>query len=194
MRHNLLLSGHAFRLRPVGEQDADFIVELRRRGGRFLNQGADSIAEQLDWLAEYFERGGDFYFIVESISDRRREGLLGLYDCDPGNRSAEWGRWVLEPDSNAAVESALLIYNCAFEALGLERVRCRTLAENRRVIAFHESCGLARDAELATIEHNNEMLPAVVHTLSRADWPSVKARLDGLARRFAERRVARPKR
>jgi len=192
MRHNLLLSGHAFRLRPVGEQDADFIVDLRHRGGRFLNQGAGSTAEQLDWLSEYFARIGDFYFVVESLSDHRREGLLGLYDYDPRGRSAEWGRWVLEPDSNAAVESALLIYRCAFEQLSIERVWCRTLAENRRVIAFHESCGLAREAELETIEHNGEMLPAVVHTLTRAEWPSVRARLDRLASRFATRRVARP--
>jgi RimJ/RimL family protein N-acetyltransferase len=190
MRHDLRVSGHAFRLRPVDEQDADFIVDLRRRGGRFLNQGAASISEQLVWLSEYFERVGDFYFVVESMSDQRREGLLGLYDCDPEGRAAEWGRWVLEPDSNAAVESALLIYRCAFEALGIERVGCRTLAGNRQVIAFHESCGLAREADLATIEHNGEMLVAVVHTLTRAEWPSVRTRLDRLASRFAARRVA----
>ena len=189
MRHDLQVSGHAFRLRPVDEQDADFIVDLRRRGGRFLNQGAASIAEQIVWLSEYFERAGDFYFVVESMSDQRREGLLGLYDYDPLGRAAEWGRWVLEPDSNAAVESALLIYRCAFERLSIERVWCRTLAENRTVIAFHESCGLVREADLVTIEHNGEMLPAVVHTLTRAEWPSVKTRLDHLASRFAARRV-----
>ena len=190
MRHDLNVPGHAFRLRPVVEHDADFIVDLRRRAGRFLNRGAASKAEQLAWLAEYFERTGDFYFVVESTSDARREGLLGLYGLDARNRTAEWGRWILEPTSSAAVESALLIYCCAFERLGLERVWCRTLVENRQVIAFHESCGLARAAELATIEHNGELLPAVVHTLTRTEWPSVRTRLDQLASRFAARRGA----
>jgi len=188
VRHDLHLVGHAYRLRPVDEQDADFIVDLRRRAGRFLNRGATSRADQLMWLTDYFEREGDLYFVVESTADQRREGLLGLYDFDDRNKSAEWGRWVLEPTSSAAVESALLIYRCAFDELGLERVWCRTLSENRSVIAFHDSCGLGRAADLATIEHNGELLPAVVHNLTRAAWPSVMLRLDHLANRFAARR------
>jgi hypothetical protein len=78
VRHDLHLVGHAYRLRPVDEQDADFIVDLRRRAGRFLNRGATSRADQLMWLTDYFEREGDLYFVVESTVDQRREGLLGL--------------------------------------------------------------------------------------------------------------------
>jgi len=174
-------------LRPVNENDAEFILDLRRRAGRFLSPGASSKAEQLEWLADYFVRPGDFYFVVESISSGRREGVLGLYDIDAKHRTAEWGRWVLEWTSSAAVESALLIYRCAFENLELECVRCRTLVENRKVISFHESCGLAREESLCTVDAS---LPTVVHTLCQAQWPAVSARLDQLAKRFAARRSA----
>jgi RimJ/RimL family protein N-acetyltransferase len=189
VRHDLCVQGHAFRLRPVEERDAAFIVDLRRRCGRFLNRGAQTESDQLAWLADYFERAGDYYFVVESTSDGRREGLLALYHLDESRRSAEWGRWILEPSSNAAVESALLIYRCAFEKLGLERVSCRTLAENLQVIAFHESCGLERRAELTTVRHNDGLRPAVAHTLTRARWPGVMAHLEPLAQRYAARRV-----
>ena len=64
------------------------------------------------------------------------------------------------------------------EKLNLERVRCRTLVENRRVISFHESCGLVREESFATV---GESLPTVMHTLSRAEWPAIRARLDRLA-------------
>jgi len=179
------LPGFAFRLRPVREADAPYIVDLRRRAGGFLNRGAQSEDAQLQWLVRYFERAGDYYFVVESSDGIRREGLVGVYDMSAAGDEAEWGRWVLEPGSNAAVESALLVYRCAFERLGLTRVRCRTLAANTAVVAFHDSCGLARAAEETIIEHNGERCAAVEHVLSRTDWPRARARLDTLARRFA---------
>jgi RimJ/RimL family protein N-acetyltransferase len=191
LRHDLHLPGYAFRLRPVRESDAPYIVDLRRRAGAFLNRGAHSDDAQLQWLARYFERAGDYYFVVESSDGTRREGLVGVYDVSALNAEAEWGRWVLEPGSNAAVESALLVYRCAFERLRLERVRCRTHAANAAVVAFHDSCGLARAAGEVMIEHNGERCAAVEHVLSRADWPRAGERLDNLARRFAATRARR---
>jgi RimJ/RimL family protein N-acetyltransferase len=185
LRHDLRLPGYAFRLRPVCEADAAYIVDLRRRAGTFLNRGAQSEEAQLQWLAHYFERAGDYYFVVETSDGVRREGLVGVYDVCPAKREAEWGRWVLEPGSNGAVESALLVYRCAFEHLRLEGVRCRTLAANAAVVAFHDSCGLARTAEEAIVEHDGERCSAIEHVLTRTDWPLARERLDKLARRFA---------
>ena len=185
MRHDLHLPGYAFRLRPVREADARYIVDLRRRAGGFLNRGAQSADAQLQWLARYLERAGDYHFVVESSNGARREGLVGVYGMSSPNREAEWGRWVLEPGSNAAVESAFLIYRCAFDRLQLERVRCRTLAANAAVVAFHDSCGLARAEEQVMIEHDGERCAAVEHVLSRTDWPRAGERLEKLARRFA---------
>jgi RimJ/RimL family protein N-acetyltransferase len=185
LRHDIHLSGHVYRVRPVDRPDAAFIVALRARFGRFLNRGASSSTEQLAWLDAYFERTDDFYFVVESIRDGRREGLIGLYDIDPRHSTAEWGRWVLAPSSNASIESALLIYRCAFVVLSLERVCCRTLADNVKVVSFHDSCGLERVQEPVSVLHNGELRPAVEHVLSRERWPLVMERLDGLAARFA---------
>jgi RimJ/RimL family protein N-acetyltransferase len=194
LRHDLHLSGHAFRLRPVEDADAAFIVDLRTRFGRFLNRGASSSTEQLAWLDAYFDRTDDFYFVVESIHDGRPEGLIGLYDIDPVHSTAEWGRWVLAPGSNASIESALLIYRCAFVVLSLERVWCRTLAENVKGVSFQDSCGLERARGPVSILHNGELCPAIEHVLSRERWPLVMERLDGLAARFAraQRRHSSP--
>jgi RimJ/RimL family protein N-acetyltransferase len=185
LRHDLHIAGHAFRLRPVAEADAAYIVELRTRSGEFLNRGALSTDGQLQWLAQYFGRAGDFYFVIESIDGARREGLVGVYDLQAGRRDAEWGRWVLEPGSNAAVESALLVYRCVFVRLRLERVRCRTLVHNRKVVAFHDSCGLLRMPGEIAIRHNGEVHLAVEHSVRRADAGDVVGRLDRLASRFA---------
>src|SRR5262245_30670098 len=163
LRHDRQVVGQGFRLRPVELGDAAFIVDLRGRAGRFLNRGASTVSEQVDWLERYFERDGDYYFVIETADAAWREGLVGVYDVDARERSAEWGRWVIEPGSSAAIESALLVYRLAFDQLALERVSCRTLSENASVVAFHDSCGLARAAISTSIEHDGERRAAVVH-------------------------------
>ena len=185
MRHDHRLAGHAFRLRPVAEADARFIVALRARAGDFLNRGAGTVEAQLAWLARYFERDDDFCFVVETLDGARREGLVGVYDVRRPGQTAEWGRWVLRAGSNAAVESALLVYRCAFDALRLASVRCRTLVANGSVVAFHDSCGLVRAGAEVTVDHDGTPQPAIEHVLSSADWPRVEAHLDRLASRFA---------
>lgn len=185
MRHDLELTGHAFRLRPVELSDAAFIVELRARAGAFLNPGASTVADQIAWLQAYFERSGDVYFVVERADRTRAEGLVGIYGIDEDRHTAEWGRWVLRPGSSAAVESALLVYRCAFERLALQHLRCCTLADNVKVVAFHDSSGLVRAPAPVTIEHGGRQVPGVLHTLARRDWESVRRRLEPLAARVA---------
>jgi len=185
LQHDVHIAGHAFRLRPIAASDAAYLLELRAAGGQFLNRGASTLAEQRAWLDRYFARADDYCFIVETADGQRREGLVGLYDIDHDAKAAEWGRWVLAPRSNAAVESALLVYRFAFDMLSLASVRCRTLAGNAKVVAFHDSCGLARISASVTIDHDGTRRAGVEHRLTQRQWPDVRARLDGLAARFA---------
>jgi RimJ/RimL family protein N-acetyltransferase len=188
MRHELRLSGAAFGLRPVRDDDAGFIVGLRSDPelSRYLNPTSSSVDDQLAWLARYYERPGDCYFVIERLATGAREGLVGIYDIAHGE--GEWGRWLLCPGSLAAVESAALIYRCAFDLLGLEAVYCRTLAANERVVSFHDSCGIAERRLLpGHVALRGEHLDAVEHRLTRAAWPEVDARLARLAQLTARR-------
>ncbi|HET9669901.1 MAG TPA: GNAT family N-acetyltransferase [Casimicrobiaceae bacterium] len=183
MRHELHRDGPAFRLRPVVDEDAAYIVDLRARGGPYINRGATNVAAQRDWLTRYYEREGDFYFVVVSRRDARREGLVGIYDVRDGG--AEWGRFVLEPGSVAAVETALLVYDVAFDELALDRVCCRTLAANTHVVAFHDSCGLVRTPGEVTITHDGAPARAIEHWMTRNAWRQTRERMDRLAARIA---------
>ena len=185
MRHDLHVEGHAVRLRPVEASDAAFIVGLRARAGRFLNRGAGTIAAQREWLDAYFDRANEFLFVIEGRDGAPPHGLVGLQAVDVMSRSAEWGRWIIEPGSSFAVESALLVYRCAFDRLAMERVCCKTLVENAHVVSFHDSCGLTRAGDPVLIEHDGESRPAVVHWLTAGEWPAVEARLEPLAARIA---------
>jgi RimJ/RimL family protein N-acetyltransferase len=182
-----MLAGPAFRLRPAGEGDAAFIVALRSDPAlnAWVNPTSPRVEDQLAWLSKYFEREGDWYFVVERL-DGTAEGLIGIYDQAGGE--AEWGRWLLRPGSLAAVESVLLMYRAAFGSLGLDAVHCRTAAANERVVSFHDSCGIAERRVLpGCLELHGQRQDAVEHRLTRAAWPAVEERLAKLAQLTARR-------
>lgn len=187
MRHSFRLEGFAYALRPIRETDAAFVVGLRRDPdlGVYLHRTSGRIEDQAAWLDAYFDRPGDYHFIVESLAGGEPVGTVGLYDSD--GEVAEWGRWLIRKDVPAAVESALLIYRAAFEAIGLARTYCRTVAENAKVVSFHDSSGaervgtLARHFQLGDVVHD-----AVEHRVDRKRWEAMRPKLEMLARRLAQ--------
>jgi RimJ/RimL family protein N-acetyltransferase len=190
MRHDLCLAGSAFRLRPVGNADASLILWLRTKPelNRFLHGTSPSLDDQLTWLDHYYERPGDYYFVVERQETGVPEGVVSIYDIDPQSISGEWGRWILKPGSLAAVESAWLIYRCAFEQLDLRQVYCRTVADNTPVVSFHDSCGIAERRLLpGYFDLNGRLVDAVEHRVERQTWRELGPRLERLAKLTAQR-------
>jgi RimJ/RimL family protein N-acetyltransferase len=190
MRHNIVIDGLAFRLRPIDDSDATFVINLRSDPGlsRFMHATPLSIENQLSWQAHYYERPGDWYFVLERRCNRRPEGLVSLYDHDTQQRCAEWGRWILRPNSLGAVESAWLIYRCAFEQLNLSEVYCRTVADNQSVVSFHDSCGISKRTLLPShFNLDGRTLDAVEHRVDGVTWRTLGPRLEQLAQRVAGR-------
>lgn len=193
MRHDITLAGHGLRLRPIADADAGFVLQLRSDPAlnRWLHATSGRLDDQLRWLAAYYARPGDWYFVIERLAGGAPEGVVALYDLDAASQAAEWGRWILRPGSLAAVESAWLVYRCAFERLGLAAAFCRTVADNARVVSFHDSCGITRRTTLpGHFTLGTQRVDAVEHRVERADWPALSARLEPLARLTA-RRLAR---
>jgi len=190
MRHDIHLDGHAFRLRPITDADAQFVLALRcdPELTRYLHSTPPSLSDQLTWLAQYYARDGDYYFVVERKRDAKPEGLIAIYDVDETARAGEWGRWILRPGSLAAAESVLLIYRCGFELLDLKSLYCRTVADNVKVVSFHDACGIKRRRELPKFfELHGTKYDAIEHALDRTLWPEVAPKLELPARAVARR-------
>lgn len=190
MRHDISLSGPAFRLRPITDEDAPLVLELRSDPvlNRYLHTTSPSLDDQLAWLKRYYTRPGDYYFVVERRATGAAEGLVSIYDIDSNAACGEWGRWILKPTSLAAVESAWLIYRCAFEQLKLERVFCRTMADNIKVVSFHDSCGItARRLLAGHFDLGDRRVDAVEHQTDRASWEHIAPQLEKLAQMTARR-------
>ncbi len=190
MRHSYTCDGHAFRLRPIQDEDALFVVELRTDPvlNQFLHETSDSVDDQVAWLNEYYQREGDYYFVLERLTDGKREGVIALYDHRVGHRRAECGRWVLRRGSLAAAECMLLAYRMAFDVIGLEHVVCRTVTENDKVVSFHDSCGVEERAVVPDYYRmRGKTFDAVVHRVHRDSWGPVERKLDLIARKVAKK-------
>lgn len=142
MRHNIIIDGYAYKIRPVFIDDAQFIIDVRledEKRNRFLHKISPDIKDQEKWIEAYLGRKDDYYFVIENKLSSEPEGLIGVYGVK--NNTAEWGRWIVKKGSLAAIESVDLIFKAAFEHLNLDEVHSLTIVDNQTVISFHDNIG-----------------------------------------------------
>jgi RimJ/RimL family protein N-acetyltransferase len=190
MNHNIELKGFRLQLRPVRLDDVKFILSLRTDPdlSRYLNPVSSSYELQIAWLQQYFEAENDYYFVIEDSKTAEPEGLVALYNFDTNKSGAEWGRWILKKSSIRAVESALLIYRVGFIIFDLKSIYCVTMADNSRVVSFHDSCGIKEKTFLSRyFSINGSFFDGIRHTLHRSAWPEIDARLSNLASRLSDK-------
>jgi len=191
MRHDIGIQGPGFMLRPVTAADSDFILHLRTdpQLNKFINATSSRREDQIAWLDKYYARAGDYYFLV-TRHDGAPEGAIAIYDTvdEPGNKRGEWGRWILQRGSPAAIESALLIYQIAFDQLHMDMIYCRTVTLNEPVVSFHTSCGLVTHGMVTNnMIRDGKSYDAVEQRLTRERWPQMRVNLLAKAERLAQR-------
>ena len=143
----MLQTKHIY-LRLIQEADVGFLLNLRlnQNLNQHLNQVNDDKEQQLNWLKNYKQRevsGCDFYFVIvdKELGDI---GLVRVYDIDYANKSFTWGSWIIREENRpkyAAIESALLVYEFAFNELNLLLSKFDVRNDNAGVIKFHTRFG-----------------------------------------------------
>ena len=184
MKHKCTLDGYCYRLRPVKLSDAEFIVKTRLEDAErniYIHKISPNVSLQEEWIRNYLERDGDYYFIVENRFSNESEGLIAFYNVE-GNK-AEWGRWVIKKGSFAAAESVKLLYKIAFEQVGLDELYCDTIEDNKAVVSFHTSIGeKTREVIKDGVELNGTYYNAVIQYSDRKNfYEVVEPRLDSNA-------------
>lgn len=188
MQHNIQEEGFGVRLRPVRMEDASFIVWLRNLAHVKGNVGdsAVDVAGQQRWLGNYFQREGDYYFVIETAGGKA-VGAYGIYDVSGG--TAESGRWIIRPEVPAAIPSALLAFKLGFERLGLKGLRAKTVTTNHGVLSLNKKFGFRETGvERGALMIGGKQVDLICFLLEAKDWPKIRETLLPLAH-VAERQV-----
>jgi RimJ/RimL family protein N-acetyltransferase len=182
MRHDIYLEGFDLRLRPVRMEDAAFIVWLRNLDyvkGK-VGDSAIDVAGQEAWLRTYFEREGDYYFVVETRGGIPL-GIHGIYDVRGTN--AEQGRNIVRPEVFAGVPAGILATDLAFGKLKLIELRATAVSTNLTVHSLlrksgFKQVGIVRDAQVI----GGKPVDLVQFFLTAEAWSKVRDSLLPLAR------------
>jgi RimJ/RimL family protein N-acetyltransferase len=177
MRHSLITQGFGIRLRPVQTEDAPFIVWLRNLEhvkGR-LGDSAEDVKNQVNWLNDYFERQGDYYFIVETLHGVPL-GTHSIYNFS-GSR-AEVGRFAIRPGVPAAIHSSFLLADLFYGQMSLTELQATSVASSLQVHSFICRLGFRK----VRVEREGRVIGGrsidMVHFVQTAkDWSRARERL-----------------
>jgi diamine N-acetyltransferase len=150
MATNVRLSGEFVTLRPLLVEDAELTLRWRQ-GQRALNlnQGAGSLEAQRAWITSRPDT--EYNFIIEAGG--QPVGMLSLVGVDLVNRRAEPGRFLIgEEDAvrgvPVAVEAMKLLYEFAFDTLGLLRVHGTIASDNKAIYKWQVYLGMKEEGRL----------------------------------------------
>jgi len=144
----MTLSGEFVDLRPLCISDADLTFKWRQSPrSLLLNRGANSAWQQGEWIAA--RPANEFNFIIQ-LKDGKPIGMVSLTDIDMINLRGEPGRFLIgDEDATkgipAAAEAMLLLYQLAFDHLGLHRVYGAVAEDNRRMIKWQLYMGMTKE-------------------------------------------------
>lgn len=145
------LAGRYVRLRPISRDDAAMTLAWRlSERAIYLNRGATTISDQLDWIES--RPPNEVNFIIE-LREGRAVGMVSLIGIDLANRRGEPARFLIgEPNAvrgvPAAVEAMLLLYRFAFDCLRLERIHGLVASDNQLMVKWQKFLGMREEGRL----------------------------------------------
>jgi diamine N-acetyltransferase len=146
-----VLRGDYVTLRPLEVADAELTLGWRTaERARYLNDGARTVEQQAAWIAG--RPASEFNFVIE-LADGRPVGMLSLTGIDLANRRGEPGRFLIGDEAAvqgvpAAVEAMKLLYELAFDELGLVRVCGIVVAGNTLMTKWQKFLGMREEGRL----------------------------------------------
>ena len=151
MSHEYKLSGQFVDLRPLSKSDARLTLAWRTaHRARLLNAGASTVKEQEEWISS--RPTSEINFIIDT-KESIPVGMLSLVAIDKKNLHAESARFLIGEEAAVkglpvAVESMKLLYELAFDGLGLQRIYGTVASENTLMIKWQKYLGMQEEGRL----------------------------------------------
>jgi diamine N-acetyltransferase len=151
MNRSQVLEGEFVNLRPLRVADAELTFGWRHcERAKLLNRAAGSVEQQAAWIAG--RPAAEYNFIIE-LKNGHPVGMLSLTGIDAANRHGEPGRFLIGDEAAcrgvpAAVEAMKLLYQLAFDQLGLVRVCGVAAANNPLMVKWQKFLGMKEEGRL----------------------------------------------
>ena len=181
----LSLHGEFVDLRALRVDDAALTFGWRQgERAMLLNKGADTALQQARWIAS--RPASEHNFII-ALKNGHPVGMVSLTGIDTVNSHAEPGRFLIGDEQAArgvpvAAEAMLLIYELAFDRLGLHRVFGTVAGDNTLMMKWQRYMGMIEEGRLR--EHyfiNGHFQDAVMFGLLETDYRrTAQHRLKGM--------------
>jgi N-acetyltransferase len=189
------LLGQTIRLEPLGLAHVPALAEAGRdqaiwRYMPYAFDGTESFMRR--WVEDQLERqsrGTDLPFAVVLQASGPAIGATRYLDIRPHDRAVEiGGTWFAPAHQRTAAntEAKYLLFRHAFETLGCLRVQLKTDLRNERSQRAIERLGAVREGVL----RDHMLMPdgyrrsSVYYSVLEAEWPAVKARLEGMLEKY----------
>ena len=151
MSEPIILEGVFVNLRPLMISDAKITFNWRQADrARYLNKSADSVEQQEKWITE--RPTSEYNFVIE-LKNKHPIGMLSLIRVDLINKHAEPARFLIGDETAsrgipAAIEAMKLLYELAFDKLGLVRISGIVSINNTLMIKWQKYLGMKEEGRL----------------------------------------------
>ena len=182
MRHDLILQGGPYTLRPLSEADFSPLMALARA------HAAEYAQMAVHPGTPAFYQGGldasDQMVFVKLVGGELA-GSTRYLEMRPAHLGLEIGSTWLAPafmrsGANRAFKRLLMSH--AFEVMGMARVQIKTDIINIRSQRAIEKLGAVREGVLRQhmVRPDGTMRDTVMYSLTRDEWPTVRIRLEAV--------------
>ena len=140
-----MIKGKGILLRPISENDTDFVLSMRNNleiANQFFTDPPVYDFAHRRWLSSL---SGDIIDLIIETKERERAGRIYLTNIDYRNSKAEFGialQTVFTGKGIASVASELLLDYC-FGNLPIRKVYLQVFSDNKKAIALYEKLGFA---------------------------------------------------
>jgi RimJ/RimL family protein N-acetyltransferase len=147
----MILKGTVATLRPLTLDDAEITLEWRLSArARFLQRGAQTMAEQRAWIAAKLATD-ELNFIIEYRN--KPVGMIALLDISQFHKSVQMGRLLVGEEewvgkAPVAFDADLMLCDYAFDTLKMHKIYGDVLEENQAMLRTRLYLGYKQDGIL----------------------------------------------
>lgn len=144
-----VLTGEFVDLVPLEPEHAACTLAWRQSPrAALLNRGAATVEQQAAWIAS--RPASELNWVITVKATGQAVGMLSLVDLDLHNGHAQTGRFLIgEEDAvrgvPAAAEAMKLLYQHAFDTLGLRRLYGHVAAANTQMVKWQRYLGMVEE-------------------------------------------------